>query len=74
MYPPLSEELSAWIEKADGPIVFISLGTVIALTREESQTMFNQLMSQQDVYFIWAVTTPMLTALNISAPRTIISD
>ncbi|XP_075241631.1 uncharacterized protein LOC142336606 [Convolutriloba macropyga] len=66
MYPPLSEELSDWLEKADGPVVFISLGTVIALTQEESETMFSQLVSQKRFFFIWAVTTPMLQSLNIS--------
>ena len=69
MYPPLSEELSDWLEKADGPVVFISLGTVIALTQEESETMFSQLVSQKRFFFIWAVTTPMLQSLNISKTR-----
>ena len=46
--------------------MFISLGTVIELTAEESQTMFTHLISQRKFYFIWAVTTPMLNALKIT--------
>ena len=66
MYPPLTTELSNWLEKADGPVVFISLGTIFVTSKEESKLLFDQLTSQDKFYFIWAVKKQVLVDLEIS--------
>ena len=69
MYPPLSAELSDWLEKADGPVVFISLGTITVTSKEESKLLFEQLTFQDKFYFIWAVKKSALEDLEILEPR-----
>ncbi|XP_075242130.1 uncharacterized protein LOC142337005 isoform X1 [Convolutriloba macropyga] len=68
MYPPLSAELSDWLEKADGPVVFISLGTITVTSKEESKLLFEQLTFQDKFYFIWAVKKSALEDLEILEP------
>ena len=71
MYPSLSAELSYWLEKADRPVVFISLGTLTVTSKEDSRMMYQHLTSQDRFYFIWAVKMSVLKDLDITKPREI---
>ncbi|XP_075239704.1 putative UDP-glucosyltransferase YojK isoform X2 [Convolutriloba macropyga] len=65
MYPALTPKIAQFIEDANGPVIFISLGTVLLKTPEELKMLYEELKSQQNYHFIWAVKTAMLKDLGI---------
>ena len=74
MYPKLTTELEKWLSTAEGPVVFVSLGTVTLLSQEELESVYDQFQRQNKYFFIWAVKTQMLQTLHIDKSRKKDSD
>ena len=69
MYSELTRELTDFIEQADGPVIFISMGTVFMKNADELIKFYEQLKNQRNFYFIWAVKTAMIEDLGITTER-----